>query len=182
MSMAKVATASVMALGIAAAMAACSSSSGGSGPGGGTGPCGSGGPGGSQTNQACDSCTQSKCSSEFNACFGGSGSCSAWVNAGCNGVPDQTCLTCTDTMESCQKSSCATECKLTTTNDSGAPDFGSFDSGTPTTPNCVSLETCCNDPSFPAAAKTGCLYVAGANDDASCQSDLSTFKSAGYCK
>jgi hypothetical protein len=180
--MVKVTMAVMVASMIAGSMAACSSSSNDNGPGGGTGPCGSSGPGG-QTNQACDSCTQSKCSSQFNACFGNGGACQGWINGGCKGTPDSTCLNCTETMGGCQQSNCASDCHLGTGADSGAPDYGGLpETGTPTTPNCVALESCCNDPSLPAGAKTGCLYVAGANDVATCKSQLDSLQSAGYCK
>jgi len=171
-----VAMAAVAASAIAGAMIACSSSSSN---GGTTGQCGGTGTG---SNQACESCAQSHCSSQYNACFSGGGACVAWANGGCSGLPDSTCSGCLNTVVDCEQTNCATECQLTS-NDSGVPDGSGFtDTGTPTTPNCVALETCCNDPSLPADAKSGCLYLAGANNDDNCKSGLASFQSAGYCK
>jgi hypothetical protein len=147
---------------------------------GGTKTCGSGG--GGHSNAACDDCTQTKCSAQFNACFGGGGACSAFVAGGCQGMPDGGCTSCLMSMESCQKSSCSSACGSSGT-DAGTDVGGTgLDAGKPTTANCVALDSCCEDPSLPADSKTGCHFIAGMNDDSQCQSTMKSFQDAGYCK
>lgn len=179
MSMTKIAgVLTLSAFTVLGAFACSSSSDSGSSPGGCTGS-------GSSTNAACGSCVQSKCSSQYNACFGSGGQCSAFVNAGCKGIPDSTCLACTNPLTECQKTNCATECKTSGGTDAGGTDTGGgTDAGptpTPATAECKTLLTCCDAATFPASTKGTCYYVAGADDTKNCTDGYNGFKALGYC-
>ena len=186
MSKTKVA-ASIVILVIGAVAACSSSSSNGNGDPGGGGCPGGGRTGPHTGNSTCDTCSQSKCGSQISSCYSGGGGCGAFVSCAsscaCNDVAcytscqakiDSKCLACSQTFESCQKSSCATECKPP----------GAADAGTDAAAgaNCAALAVCCADPSLPDGGADGCAAVAKSADDATCKAELDALKSAGYCK
>jgi len=142
--------------------------------------CGAGGSGGGGSTgpDACGTCVTNKCGSEINACFSSSGACIAWANAGCKGLPDATCISCTEKLGACESSQCATECKSDTgtKTDTGTPDLGASDGGG----ECKTLALCC--PTLTGDLKTGCESSVASGADSTCAAVLSGFKSAGYCK
>lgn len=178
MSMMKLA--GVMALSAFTVMGAfaCSSSDSGSPTDGGTGGSCTGSGSGTGSS-ACTSCAQSKCGSQYGACFGSGGKCAAYVAAGCKGTPDGECIGCIGTLTSCQSEACSTECK-STGSDAGTDT--SVAKPNPTNPNCKTLVACCDSSKFPAAAKSSCYSLAGFDDDANCKSGYDGFKGAGYCE
>ncbi len=62
---------------------------------------------------------------------------------------------------------------------SSSASAGTGGAGTPTAPNCVTLETCCN--TLPDNAKGACLQSAGFNNDGPCKNLLASYQAGGSC-
>ena len=156
---------------------------------------------------ACKSCVESSCSSEYSAlcsagCTSSNASSSACTQAAAN---IGTCIE-TKCASQCEGSSSSggssSNGTAGTTSTSGGSDntSGGSDSssggtgnsagsgsatagtggvGTPTAPNCVTLETCCN--TLPDSAKGACLQSAGFNNDGPCKNLLTAYQNGGQC-
>jgi len=166
---------------LSSALVGCGSDSSSSAPSGAEAfaKCGGSGSGGTSTGpDACGTCVTNRCATEINACFSSGGACISWANAGCKGLPDATCITCTEKLSACEASKCATECKSDsgTKSDTGASDIGASDGGG----DCKTLALCC--PSLTGDLKTGCDSSVSSGVESTCAAVLSGFKSAGYCK
>lgn len=166
-------SASALALVGALAFVACSSSSNNTSNNSLPASCTNGGS--SHTSQACGDCMQANCSAEYNACFGSGGQCSTWINGGCQGLPDSTCMSCVQKGASCEDAHCSAQCK-STTSDAGTQDTGGSDGGGM---NCATLAACCTQ--LDGGAMSGCDSVVSSGNDAQCKSTLDGFKAAGMC-
>lgn len=131
--------------------------------------------GGSSATDACQSCEQSKCSSELHKCYGSdlkSGACKSLVaclddasdpcKADCS--PDSDCQSCiSDDLMPCLQQNCSDKCTLPSVADAGGsgPPFGKA--------TCADLAPCCGIITF-ASAKTGCNELVTQGNETNCAS------------
>ena len=144
-----------LALACAASALACGSSSSGGTPT--KFACASNGPSSMDMNQACISCVESNCNSQFTTAFGSSysslditgGSCGSYfaciagcacndtacfMKCGTSGVPSSDCQTAETAATMCEGNKCASTCGTTSTT--GGDDGGGTGVGTGTTEAC----------------------------------------------
>jgi hypothetical protein len=128
---------------------------------------------GSTASNDCQSCEQSKCSSELHKCYGSDfngGACKALVKCAnaakdpCNSdcTPDSSCESCiSDDLVPCLQKNCASECGIQTpTSDGGS----AVKKGT-----CADLGPCCEGITN-ASAKSGCQNLVKDGNDTNCES------------
>lgn len=164
-------------------------------------PSGSTGTTPSAACQTLSTCEMNACDAAYRKCYGDAyasgtfgGACAEFIScfaASCNAgscVSKLTadCQTCNDELSTCEAAACTAErtaCKGSggSGGSGGGSGGGGGSTGTPTTTNCVALAACCGASTFPAAAKQSCDSLAGLNMDATCQTAVTQYKSAGFC-